>query len=105
MYPGFEEGNPFENPEFYKFPYKNVSVDYMLVVYQMDDRLGLLDIAEKQNMSYARFLDYVINHAYSVNDELNYIKYSIRLGPDRMYSFFIRNKDQDKRPVRGQKRK
>src|SRR5258706_15430408 len=70
LIPGFEEGNPFENPDYYKFPYKNISLDYLMLVYQLDDRFDLLTEADKQRMSYAVFIDYVLNHVLNENDIL-----------------------------------
>lgn len=75
FFPGFSEGNPFENPDFYNFPYKNITIEFLAVVYQMDDRLELLKIADEQKMTYAKFLDFVINQIYSINEELGRDKY------------------------------
>lgn len=94
LFPGFEEGDPFENPDFYKFPFKNISMEFLFVVFQVDDRLEILKIADKEKMSFAKFLDYAINHVYSVNDELGRAKYIIRHDKEKNFPFYIRNVDK-----------
>ena len=69
FFPDFDKDNPFLNPEKYKFPYKHITIEFLPIVYQMPERLELLDIAEKNKMSYIKFLDYVINYVYSCNEE------------------------------------
>jgi len=64
-----EDSNPFTNPDFYKFPYERISLAHMALVYQMDERLELLKIAENKGMSYYEFMDFVINYINCVNDE------------------------------------
>lgn len=99
LFPGFDEGNPFENSEYYKFPFKNISVEFLIVVHQLDDRMELLKHADKLGMSYAKFLDYVINHVYSANDELGYPRYEVRSNTERNFSFYVKDNDK-KLPVR-----
>lgn len=104
MFPGFEEGNPFENPDYYKFPYKNISVEYLIVVHQLDDRFGLLEKAEEEKMSFAIFLDYVINHVYTENEILGRDRYQVSLNQDRKASFYVRDTDKKLVAIKGQKR-
>lgn len=73
----FDNGNPFTNPDSYKNPFKHITIDFMTVVYQLEDRMDLLKEAEKNKMKFDEFLDYVINHVYSINEELKKDKYSI----------------------------
>lgn len=75
LFPDFERNDPFKNPELYQFPFENISIEFLAVVYQLDDRLALLKYADKQKMNYARFLDFVINQTYSINEELGRDKY------------------------------
>lgn len=70
FFPQFSEFSPFENPEYFEFPYKHVTLDFLMVVYQMPERLELLALAEKQKMTYAKFVDYVINYIYCYNEEV-----------------------------------
>lgn len=94
MYPGFDDGNPFENPDYYKFPFKNISLDFLMAVYQLDDRMDLLKKAEELKMSYAVFIDYVLNHVYSLNDELGRPRYQIKHNRNRNFPFYVRDFDK-----------
>lgn len=73
IFPNFDEGNPFE--EDYKYPYDTVTFGHMVLVYQMDCKMELLDYAEKNKMPYTKFLDYVVNHINCHNDELGKNEY------------------------------
>lgn len=100
MFPGFCDGDPFKNPEYYKFPYKNISIEYLLVVYQLDDRFDLLKYADENMLTYAKFLDYVINHVYCINDEIGRSKYQIRHNQDRNFPFYVVDIDKMKKDKR-----
>jgi hypothetical protein len=65
----FDVDSPFENPDYYKFPYKNISPDFLILVWRMKERLALLKIADEKKMTYAVFMDYVINYIYCYNEE------------------------------------
>jgi hypothetical protein len=67
FFTNFDEGNPFE--EIYEYPYKYISLDYLLLVYQMPERLELLQYAEDNEMSYTKFLDYILNYVSCYNEE------------------------------------
>jgi hypothetical protein len=67
FFPNFNEGNPFK--EEYKYPYKVMTLECLSVVYQMDERLELLDYCDKKNMTYTEFLDYVVNYINCLNEE------------------------------------
>lgn len=103
LFPGFMDGNPFENPDYYRFPYKNISMEYLTLVYQLDDRFDLLEEADKQKMSYAVFLDYVINHVLSENEVLGRDRYTFSQSNRNIIYYF---KDNDKKlvPIKGSKR-
>jgi hypothetical protein len=70
LYPDFDYKNPMSEPKYYLFPYKNITPDFLPVVYQMPERLDLLREADESMMSYPRFLDYVINYVFSYNEEV-----------------------------------
>lgn len=78
MFPKFLEYSPFENPEYYAFPFKTVTIDHMVLVYQMPERWNLLDIAEERGMLYDEFYDYVINYALCDNDTRARPRFTIR---------------------------
>lgn len=95
LFPGFMDGNPFENPEYYKFPFSNISIEFLLVVYQLDDRIELLKYADDNKMSYATFLDYVINHVSCANEDLGRQRYTMKLNEDRNYPFYVKDTDKN----------
>lgn len=94
LFPGFEDEDPFTNPDFYAFPYKNLSMEFLLVVYQLDDRFELLEEADKRNMSFAVFLDYVLNHTLSENEELGYNRYELTQGSDRRAPYYVKDNNK-----------
>ena len=73
LFPNFDEGNPFK--EEYKYPYKTVTLNHMVLVYQMKEKMELLDCAEKKKLSYTEFMDYVINYINCYNDEVGKNEY------------------------------
>jgi len=79
FYPKFYEGNPFTHPEDYKLPYKHIDQDFMMLVYQMPDRLDLLQYADDNNMNYNVFIDFVMNHFHCLNEELGEEQYVLYL--------------------------
>jgi len=104
LFPGFDDGNPFENPNYYSFPFKNISMEFLLVVYQMDDRMFLLKEADENKMSYANFLDYVLNHILSENVIIGRDRYVLKQNQDRSSPYFVRDLDKIFKPVKGMKR-
>lgn len=70
LFPEFHERNPFEDFEYYKYPYTHVSPDFLTIVEQMPQRFDLLGIAEEKKMIWDEFIDYVINWALCHNDEV-----------------------------------
>lgn len=63
----FDARNPFE--EELKFPYEHITLEYLVTVYQMEERLDLLNIAEREKLTYTEFMDYVVNYISSYNEE------------------------------------
>ena len=97
----FDARNPFE--EKMKFPYEYITLEYLIIVYQMDERLDILNIAEEKKMSYAEFLDYVVNYISSYNEEHNeeYPEYVFGLSQAFMpYVQVIKNKKYEGRKTR-----
>ena len=89
IFPNFYSDNPFSNPEKYKYPYKNITIDYLYLVYQLPERLELLDYAEKRNIPFGTFLDYIINYIGKCND-LEEEETYIFIKPDH-YPFYVKN--------------
>lgn len=70
FFPEFLEHDPFEDPEYYVFPFKNISLDHLVFVYQVVDmRLDMLKHAEANNMTTGDFKNWAINHVLCNNDE------------------------------------
>jgi hypothetical protein len=78
FFPDFDEHNPFEEPEYFKYPYEYVSTAHLVLVYQMDERMDLLKKAEEEKMTYYEFLDFVLNYTLCVNDDLGKTVYTFR---------------------------
>ena len=93
MFPGFVDGNPFENPEYYKFPFKNITVDFFPIVQDLDERMELLRYADDRKMTYAVFADYMNSRAMTMNKELGYDKYLI-MGRGWWCPFRIKDADK-----------
>lgn len=69
FFPDFTDRDPFK--EKMEYPYKHVTLEFLLSVYQMPERLDLLKIAEDRKMSYLDFIDYVANHVNCQREELD----------------------------------
>lgn len=104
FFPDMADHNPFKEPEYFKFPFQNISLEYLLLVYQLDDRIGLLEEADKQKMTYAVFLDYVINYVYTENEILNKNRYLLFSGADRQFPLFFKDTEKHFRSLKGEKR-
>ena len=95
LFPCFDDGDPFSNPDSYKFPFKNISIDFFAVVSQLDDWLDFLKLAEEKKMTYAVFVDYVINHVLSENEEVyKRDRYVIKSNLSSGYLFHITDTDK-----------
>lgn len=68
FFPDFYSRDPFN--ENLKYPYSYMNFECLLLVYQIPERLELLDFGEKKRMRYTKFVDFVINYALSKTDEL-----------------------------------
>ena len=77
FFPEFLFYDPFKNPEKYQYPYKNVHLDHLVFVYEMDNRLQLLEEAERLSMSYAEFVNWAINWVFQHNADIGRDKYRL----------------------------
>ena len=80
FYPDFTVNNPFKNPELYAYPYKHVTLDFMVAVYQLPERLELLKVAEDKLFNYNQFMDYVVNYTECVNKGAGKDVYKLVMG-------------------------
>lgn len=69
LFPDFEEGNPFK--EEYAFPFNNVGLDHMCMIYQMDERMEILRYIDQfaNYMPFTEFTDWIINWTLCYNEE------------------------------------
>jgi len=67
FFPDFDVSNPFVDS--YEFPYKNLTLEHLVIVAEMDERLELLDYAEKNDIKYTEFCDYILNYINCYNNE------------------------------------
>jgi len=77
FFPDFHVLNPFEKK--FEYPYKHITLEYLVYVYQMEERMELLAKAEEEKMRYTEFMDYIINYISSYNEELGEQYYEITL--------------------------
>lgn len=77
FFPDFNALNPFkdEDKSEFEYPYKHISLGFLTVVYQMPERIELLEHAEKNKMKYTEFLDYVLNYIENYNADKGYDYY------------------------------
>lgn len=67
-FPDIDDHDPAIEPEYYKWPFKNITIDFLTVVYQMPERMDILRLADERDLSYLEFLDYVVNYVYVFNE-------------------------------------
>lgn len=77
LFPSFLDHDPFAEPEYYAYPFKHVTLDHMFFVYQMEERMEMLKVAEERHMKFSTFANWAVNQAFCVNDELGDIKYAL----------------------------
>lgn len=65
----FLDHDPFVDSKYFVYPFKHVHSEFLVFVYDMEERFELLQMAEEQKWSLAYFMDWVINYAYSFNLE------------------------------------
>ena len=67
LFPEFYTHNVLDEPEYFKFPYKNISICHMVLVYQCDERIEMLQYADEKAMSYGDFRDWAANYLMSID--------------------------------------
>ena len=79
LFPEFFEHNPFEEPEYYQWPYHHAGLDFMAYIYQVHNRFELLAYAEERHMSFHDFKNWVNNYVLCYNEEQGKEIYQISL--------------------------
>jgi hypothetical protein len=92
FFPDMMDHDPFREPEYFRFPFKHITLDFLAMVYQMDERLDLIREAEEKGMNINVFMDFVINYSLSYNDDNQREKYQI-VFPNSRFSIYVKNMD------------
>ena len=67
LFPNFKKDNPFTCPQKFSYPFRYITVDFLMFVYQIPERMELLKIAEEKKMSFNEFADYVLDYIGKCN--------------------------------------
>lgn len=103
LFPEFHQRNPFKEPEYYAYPYKHVSLDFLTIVEQMPQRFFLLGIAEERKMKWDEFIDYVINWVFCHNEAVGKRVFTF-INPPGVCPPYVRNNMLQGRTWRKDKR-
>jgi len=95
LFPEFMDRNPFDDPDYYRFPYKFISLEYLMLIYQLDDRLELLEFADEKEMTFAEFMDFIVNHILAENERLGEYRYELAQQDKRHRPFFVRDNKKE----------
>jgi len=82
FFPDFEINNPFKSK--YKYPYYYMTLDCLVFVKNITERMELLAVGEKKKLKYVDFIDYVANHILCYNEENGKDIYTIKRNPFRV---------------------
>ena len=77
FFPDFDIQDPFK--ERLEYPYKHVTLECLVMVYQMPERLELLQYMEDNRLGYLEFMDYLLNYLYCHNDDVGYQHYNLNV--------------------------
>jgi len=88
FFPHFELGDPFKNPDDFKYPYTYMNLECLYLVYQMPEKMELIEHGENSKMSFSIFVDYVINYISCYNEEHGNT-YKFRMMHDRFLGNYI----------------
>lgn len=90
FFPGFDDLDPFKDK--LEYPFKNIGLEFLTVVYQMKERMELLEHCDKSKMGYSEFLDFVINYVFNYNDDCGYEHYTFRITRNHFQPYVKANK-------------
>lgn len=96
-FPDFLEHNPEDEPEYFKWPYEHVTLDFYAYIYQVENSRELMDYAEEQEMRWHDFKNWVNNYVLSYNEEQGKQIYSI--GRSRDGIAYIKNAGWERFPL------
>lgn len=81
FFPNFSDHNPFTEPEYFKYPYKHVTLDHLAFVYQVHDRLEMLTYADENKMTIHQFENWALNRCTHYSDTQPQVEYKGQLWP------------------------
>lgn len=67
FYPNFDQLNPFIVK--LEYPYQHMTLDCLITVANMPERMSLLAQGEAEKMTYMEFMDYIINYVNCYNED------------------------------------
>ena len=67
FFPDLCERDPFK--EKFEYPYKYMTIEQLMLVSRMDERISLLNYGEVKEMGYPAFMNFVLNYVSCLNDE------------------------------------
>lgn len=76
-FPDLLKHDPFKESEYYKYPFKHITLDHLGLVYQCHNRMDLLNYAEEKEMSIFDFTNWAVNQMLNYNDEIGRKIYEI----------------------------
>ena len=79
FFPDFLKHNPFDEPEYYAYPFKHITLDHLFFVYMCHDRIEMLKYADEKEMNILDFCNWATNHAFSYNEEVGKEVYSLSI--------------------------
>lgn len=88
FFPNFSDHDPFKESEYFKYPYTHVTPDFLYVVKDHHERIGMLNYAEEKKMNIREFVNWAVNQSLCYNLEIGEDIYSIA----RNKNFFPRIK-------------
>jgi hypothetical protein len=92
FFPDFYGSNPFEEPEKYLYPLKNVAIAQLKMVSSMDNCVDVILWLEQNPKTFKEFLSFISNEVLCENEVRGFEKYEIRINSNRL---FISNKDRN----------
>jgi hypothetical protein len=78
LFPDFMANDPFANPELYKFPFKNITIDFLYFVENHHERMEMLKYADDKKMTIEEFENWGYNQAICYNLEKDREVYALK---------------------------
>jgi hypothetical protein len=83
FFPNFSDHDPDIEPEYFKYPYKNITLDHLGFVYKVHNRLELLKHADENAMSIHDFENYATKKSFAYSETQPMVTYRDREGGEQ----------------------